>query len=868
MFEFISVVPPNDNDNYDPLVLDSDNEDDDPTDSLSNTSNIQARLITLDHETNILADPGWDGVSDISYLEDVIPKIDLIILSQTTVEYLGAFAYLLHKYPILKKVNTYATLPICKLGRLSTIELYRSAGLTGAVEGSIMEVEDIGTYFNSIIPLNYSQSISLQGKLAGITITAYNSGHTLGGSVWLFNKEAEKVVYAPVWNHSKDLFLKPCKLLNHSSLARPTTFLTGSDLGSSTSHQKRIDNFLQLVELTLYNGTSILIPTSLSGRFFELLPFLDQKVPREIPFYLVAYTGIKSLKSSSNMLEWMSPDVTKNWESQNRSPFDSTRIKLITMKDLTSRGSSGPKIVFVESLGFSEGSLARPTFIELCSKQNTALFLTERPSSGTMLFDIYKSWEETVSKDGNLKDGSLIIFEKELSVKVTKETALRGKDLNKYLKKIDDRREKKKQMELEEKKTNNLLDNMIDEDEDEDEEEDEEEEEDKDEEAEKEEKEDEEKVRREKLGLNNGENDEFKASATTLSAISKSRTKDEEIHVTAKDLLEMPMDFDIRNVKANKNKMFPFIVDRINVDDYGTVINHDDFKREEEKFFSVKRDFEEINEEESNDGTRKRRRLRPQIQEDVVTLYSMDSKKNPVLRTVKTRKVRVRCGLTFIDLSGLTDMRSWKFNTNGIKPRKVIVLPNNTYSGYLGDSRTIMESLIKQQRNKLGLHGTDNGENLNAFHSQSSNGVLGIDFIRGKLNEKINLGSVISSYSLQIDDEIGGELQWQVITGGYSLSHISGEVIRLKNGFKLVPSNKSIKTTNNKISIGDVKLNELRKRLKELNHIVEFKGDGTLVVDNQLAVRKVSDGNLMIDGGTGELFYKVRDQIQSMLAYV
>ncbi|VEU21221.1 DEKNAAC102147 [Brettanomyces naardenensis] len=902
MFEFLSLAPQQEievisdtseaasspNDSYDPMMIDESDEEEsqeEPRNPLENVSSVQARLITFDHETNILADPGWDGVTDLSYLESVIPKIDLILLSQTTVEYLGALAYLLYKYPILKKIKIYATLPIVKLGRLSTIELYRSVGLIGAVDGSLMEVDDIESCFNSIIPLNYAQSINLQGKLAGITITAYNSGHTLGGSVWLFNKEAEKVVYAPVWNHSKDLFLKPCRFLNQSTMNRPTTFVTGSDLGSSMSHRNRIDSFLQLVQLTLYNGTSIMMPTSISGRFFEILPILDQKVPREIPFYLVSYTGIQSLKSSSNMLEWMSPDITKNWETQSRTPFDSTRIQLITIEDLIARGSNtGPKIVFVEGLGFNEGSLARPAFIELCSRQNTALFLTERPSIGTVLYDVYKSWEDTVSKDGNMKDGSLIIFEKEFSMKVAKEVPLRGKELNSYLKRVDDRRTKRKEMEFEERKNDDLLDNDVIGDEGEDEELEEEDEEEDDEEEEEEEEEEAlktgvKKVTKaiEEIGPN--------GTLTISGALSKSHSSDEDARTTAKDLLQMPMDFDIRTVKANKNRMFPFIADKFSIDDYGIEINHDDFKRDEERF-SLKRDFEESVEDAGDDlrGTaagRKRRRTGQFGEtEQVSTLYSMDPKQNPVSRTSSTKKVAIRCGLTFIDLSGLADLRSWKFNANGLKPRKVIVLPNTTFSGYLGDAYDIMESLVKQQRNKLGLHGIHSGKEpydnkLNTFHSQSSSGVLGIDFIRGKLNETIDLGSVISSYFLHLADSLDKELQWQVITGGYSLSHISGEVSKAsemengkKNLFRLVPSDKNIKATNNKISIGDVKLNELRKRLRDMNHVVEFKGDGTLVVDSQLAVRKITDGNLMIDGGTGALFYEVREQIQSMLAYV
>lgn len=806
---------------------------------LGQVSGVQARLLTFDGENTVLADPGWDGLTDLSFLDSVVSKIDLILLSQTTVEYLGAFAYLLYKYPILKEVKTYATLPVAKLGRLSTTELYRSVGLIGAVQGSIMEVTDIEAYFNSIVPLNYAQSVSLQGKLSGTTITAYNSGHTLGGAVWSFNREAEKVVYAPVWNHSKDLFLKPCKLLNQSALARPTTFVTGSDFGSSLTHRKRVDTFLQLIDLTLSNGTSVFLPTTLSGRFFEMLPLLDQHVPRDIPFYLVAYTGLQSLKNSSNMLEWMSPDITKGWENQNSTPFDATRIQLVTLNQLRKLGQAGPKVVFVEALGFNAGSLARSALVELCSRQNTALFLTERPSPNTTLYDLYKTWETTAETNGNLKDGSLIICQNDVSLEETKEVPLRGQELNKYLKEVDERREKRKQLELEERQNDDLLDNLIGDDDNNGDSDDEKEEQDED----------------------------VKASddMTTSNALTRTRTSAEDTHITVIDLLEMPIDFDLRGVRGSKNRMFPYMVDRFTADDYGIEINHDDFKREEEKF-SLKHGMDDDN---GHQNKRRRHNLiedddQPQRQrERPVTLYNMDSKSDPVARSTKTVRVKIRCGLTFIDLSGLCDMRSWKFNANGLKPRKAILLPAHTESDYIGGSTDLMESLMKQQKSKL----TDD-----TFHTQSASGALGTDYMRCKLNEKIDLGNVISSYSLQIDDGFDKDLKWQQITGGYSLSHISGEIVKLtedkRNLFKLVGSNRNITTAANKISIGDVKLNELRHRLKESNHIVEFKGDGTLVVDNQLAVRKISDGQLVLDGVPSELFYEVRKVVQSMLAYV
>ncbi|KAG7711265.1 hypothetical protein KL948_001232 [Ogataea haglerorum] len=872
MFEFVSLAPPKqitepveepDEDSYDPLE-DQDMKDEDEDEKkalqleqLKNTSKTQARLLTFDGQINILADPGWDGVSDISYLEPHIPNIHLIILSQTTTEYLGAFAYLLYKYPILRKVKTYATLPVSKLGRLATIELYRSAGLVGPLKGALLDVEDVENYFNSIVTVNYSQSVSLTGNLSGITITAYNAGHTLGGSFWLLNKDAEKIVYAPTWNHSKDYFLKSGRL-NLPNLLRATTLISGSDLGSSLSHKMRISKFMELVKLTLMNGTSILLPTSVTGRLLELLPLLDQNVPVDISFYLLSFTGKKSLEFSGNMLEWMSPDITKNWENQNQTPFESNRLKLISLRDLASLDHR-PKIIFVDGTDLNEGSLSRDCFIELCSKHNTALIMTERPEVNTTAYEVYKEWENKVRSDNNLKDGVLAIFEKQMSLTTTREEKLRGSELNAYKKSVEERRQRRKEQEVQERLNNDLLDTLIGED---DEDDDDDSELSDGEEA--------------SAGAENGENGDVRTT-TTSTALTRSThsAKDEEEHITVDQILQMPMDFDVRNAKG-RNRMFPFIVRKVTVDDYGEVIRHSDFMREEEKFPlnkpTYEEDLEEVVEEYLENGKKKRRTVKRPVKKvrkaAVVeqakgkdTVYNLDALADPKVRSIKPISVEIRCGLAFVDLSGLADLRSMRITFNSVKPRKVILLPNTTQA-FMGGALDVMEAVMAQQKSKM----------LAIYQADDASGILGTDYILSKFNEKIDLGNVVTSYDLVISNELNNTLNWQAITGGYSIAHVYGEVVPVAPGdkhMKLVPpTNTNVMPVSNSISIGDIRLAELRRKLTELNHAVEFRGDGTLVVNNQLAVRKVTDGNLVIDGAMGQLFYQVRGLVQDMLAYV
>lgn len=70
------------------------------------------------------------------------------------------------------------------------------------------------------------------------------------------------------------------------------------------------------------------------------------------------------------------------------------------------------------------------------------------------------------------------------------------------------------------------------------------------------------------------------------------------------------------------------------------------------------------------------------------------------------------------------------------------------------------------------------------------------------------------------------------------------------------------------LSIGDVRLAQLKKLLTEKNYIAEFKGEGTLVINEKVAVRKINDAETIIDGTPSELFDTVKKLVTDMLAKI
>lgn len=252
----------------------------------------------------ILIDPSWnaDNVSykdAVTHWSEVIPTIDLIILSEPTIESLSAYALLFYNFlsHFISRIDVYATLPVTNLGRVSTIDYYVNRGILGPFTTNEMDLDDIERAFDFVKSLKYSQIVDLKFKFDGLTLTAFNSGSTPGGSLWCISTYEEKLVYAKRWNHSKSTILDGTNLLDNSgkpifALMRLSAIITTFDkFGKSRPCNRRNREFTDLVKhliqtkannkmLTTSTSTpskttksrnnTIIIPSEITNRFLEL----------------------------------------------------------------------------------------------------------------------------------------------------------------------------------------------------------------------------------------------------------------------------------------------------------------------------------------------------------------------------------------------------------------------------------------------------------------------------------------------------------------------------------------------------------------------------------------------------------------------
>ena len=132
-----------------------------------------ASLVRLE-DVNILIDPGCDDMLRCDLGRSLKP--DLILLCHSTLAHLGGYVYG-YKHYGWSAIPVYSTLPTINMGRMTLFDAYKS------VLPEYYNLQDIDNAFDHINTLRYAQATQLSGKCQGIELSAYNAGHTLGGTI-------------------------------------------------------------------------------------------------------------------------------------------------------------------------------------------------------------------------------------------------------------------------------------------------------------------------------------------------------------------------------------------------------------------------------------------------------------------------------------------------------------------------------------------------------------------------------------------------------------------------------------------------------------------------------------------------------------
>lgn len=134
-------------------------------------------LLEID-DSKLLLDCGWD-FRDPAKLADVAkiaPQVDAVLLSHADFDHCGGYAYAVAKLGL--DCPTFATTPVHDMG----LQLMQDsiASKLQQTEFEDLNLEQVNRAFGKITLLRYSQPYTLSGKCAGIVITAFGAGHTVG----------------------------------------------------------------------------------------------------------------------------------------------------------------------------------------------------------------------------------------------------------------------------------------------------------------------------------------------------------------------------------------------------------------------------------------------------------------------------------------------------------------------------------------------------------------------------------------------------------------------------------------------------------------------------------------------------------------
>ncbi|CAL8577850.1 hypothetical protein XPA_003663 [Xanthoria parietina] len=963
-------------------------------------------LLELDGGVKVLVDVGWDEhftVDKLKALERHIPSLSIILLTHATTSHLGAFAHCCKNFPLFTQIPIYATTPVISLGRTLLQDVYSSTPLASSIISadsladssfasgsdpvdSTLQLlltppttEDIASYFALIHPLKYSQPheplpSSFSPPLNGLKITAYNAGHTLGGTIWHLQHGMESIVYAVDWNQVRENVLSGAAWLDASGggaevieqLRKPTALICssrGAGKDSLTGGRRRRDDLLlDTIRATIAKGGTVLIPTDTSARVLELAYLLEHAWRKEhtdgsdeSPFksarlYLASKNVGATMRYARSMLEWMDENMVKELEAieaattsikqhkRNDSkqmgkgdtksagnaagPFDFKHLRLLERKKQvdTIVAAKGARVILASDSSLEWG-FSKEILHQIANDTSNLIILTEsygnlddvdedQKSLGALLWSWYQERRDGVALELGADGQNLEQVHtggRQLQTHTAERVALQGKELLVYQQYLATQRRLQNPIPLGNSSSLETSADAVDE-------------------------------TSSTSSSSSEESDperQGKALNTSAAVANLNRNKTgltkETLGVNV--LLRQPgvYDYDVRG-KKGREQMFPFVSKRRRADDFGELIRPDEYLRAEERDevdghdmrddglnkkgrLGQKRKWgdtglQSINGSNGPGSASKRRQQRPNITDTNGTangdllengFHDPDlddlsddpgSEPDEVMNgpskvVTRPQSVEAHLKIAFVDFAGLHDQRSLSMLIPLIQPRKLILV-----SGTVSETAV----LANQCRQKLVPASSESADGAQNSVFTPSNGQM------------VDASVDTNAWTVKLSNALVKRLRWQNVRGlgiVTLMGHLGAmpvddqeyadnsskkrqkllkEEIQEDDAQKppaeaklqqtapmldVLPASMAAATRSvaQPLHVGDLRLADLRKILQSAGHTADFRGEGTLLIDGLVAVRKSATGRIEVEGGgLGLPEYPVRSPESSFYA--
>lgn len=625
-------------------------------------------------------------------------------------------------------------------------------------EFDLFTLDDIDSAFQSVTRLTYSQNYHLSGKGEGIVVAPHVAGHLLGGTVWKITKDGEDVIYAVDYNRRKEKHLNGTVL---ESFVRPAVLITDAynALHNQPPRQQR-EMFQDAISKTLRAGGNVLLPVDSAGRVLELLLILEDywaEHSLNYPIYFLTYVSSSTIDYVKSFLEWMGDSITKSFETSRDNAFLLKHVTLLINKSELDNAPDGPKLVLA-SMASLEAGFSHDIFVEWASDVKNLVLFTERGQFGTLA--------RMLQADPPPK-----------AVKVTmsRRVPLVGEELIAY-------EEEQNRLKKEEALKASLV------------------------------KEEESKA---SLGPdNNLSGDPMVIDANNANA--------------SADVVE-PHGGRYRDIlidgfvppSTSVAPMFPFYENNSEWDDFGEVINPDDYIIKDEDMDQAAMHIG------VDDG---------KLDEGSASLI-LDTKPSKVVSNELT--VQVKCLLIFIDYEGRADGRSIKTILSHVAPLKLVLVHG---------SAEATEHLKQHCLKHVCPH-----------------------VYTPQIEETIDVTSDLCAYKVQLSEKLMSNVLFKKL-GDYEIAWVDAEVGKTENGMLSLLPISTPAPPHKSVLVGDLKMADLKPFLSSKGIQVEFAG-GALRCGEYVTIRKVGPAGqkgggsgtqqIVIEGPLCEDYYKIRAYLYS-----
>jgi cleavage and polyadenylation specificity factor subunit 2 len=721
-------------------------------------------------------------------------------------------------------------------------------------------------------------------------------------------------------------------------LRRPTAMICSSKntglVRVAKAPNKRDEELLSMIRETVAKGGSVLIPCDSSARILEIAYLLEKswhtetaKAENNSPLrnakaYLASRTGGATMRYVRSMLEWMGEGIVKEFEAASgaaegqdqrrtrgasgrddgrgvRTPFDFQHITLLERKARVTRmlDASEPRVILASDTSLEWG-FSKDALKSLASDDKNLVILTERVGElatqqrglGRYLWDLWN--ERCSSSDEDTSVNPVVdVSGQQARVQTARAVALEGDEVPLYQQFLARQRQLHNTMGGDGGTALETSADVV----------------------------DDRSSTTSESSEDSGDGHGGKILNTTA-ALQHARNKlgltDAELGVNILIRRKNVYDYEVRG-KKGKEKVFPYQQKRRKADDFGDLIRPEEFARADEEdnvagdalrgdsskkenTVGQKRrwdDLVNVLDSSKSKDSQKRRNVDGEGQgeadgadSDSEPEEDLDRVDGPSKVIIDSEVIELKCQISFVDFSGLHDRRTIQNIIPLVKPRKLI---------FVGGDEAETKELAEICRSAL-----------NAGLEASS----AIDVFTPVVGMVIDASVDTNAWTVKLSRSMVRNLHWQnvrgmgvvAITGRLAAASLDPQPKAEEEGsakkkarldapavpvssqlesdatpvLDVVPANMAtaVRSVAQPFHVGDLRLADLRKLMKSNGMEAEFRGEGVLVINGTVAVRKTATGQIEVDGGAygntdarnndAATFFRVKRQIYDGLAVV